>query len=106
MVITDIYEANRDKTYRYNMDSNIDKVRYIARVQFAFPGGYELIAFTVDGGLLCSQCIKDNYKLILQSTKGGHDQQWAVNHVTAECELEDTHCDNCYKVIGYQSEVE
>jgi len=104
-MLTEIYESKRDKTYRYNLDRDIDKVRYIAREQFAFPGGYELIGITVDGGLLCSQCIRDNYKLILQSTYDGHETQWAVNHICTESELENTHCDNCYKAIGYQNEV-
>jgi len=85
---------------------NIDKVLYIARVQFAFPGGYELIAITGDGGLLCSRCVRDNYKLILRSTYDGYEKQWVVNNVITECELENNHCDHCYKPLGYQNNVE
>lgn len=76
-------------------------IRMIAKEQFTFPGGYEMIAVMKDGGLVCSGCVQDNYKLILQSTKDGYNDDWVVYGVTTSDMLDGSgiQCDNCYKEL-------
>ena len=47
----------------------------IIREPYAFPGSYEKIAITDDGGLLCHSCVKDNLREIARSYK---DNGWHV----------------------------
>jgi len=81
----------------------VDLARRIAREQFAWPGGYELCAVMDDGGLVCSACVRANYRNIIHDTKHGWNTGWRVEGITSEAELENCSCDHCDKPLGYQS---
>ena len=66
----------------------------IIREPYAWPGGYEKIAFTDDGGVLCHTCVKSELRQIATSyEKDG----WRV----VACDVVESfdnaplHCDNC-----------
>lgn len=82
----------------------LDKLKMAAREQYTFPGGYELIAITFDGELLCSDCVRVNYKECLHDTKHKWHTSFEIVDVVSESELEDVFCDHCYKAIGYQND--
>jgi hypothetical protein len=91
----------------YDKSNPVDLIRLVSRERYAWPGGYELAAVTDDGGLLCSTCVRAEYRQIIHDTK--HDWRntgWRVVAVTNESELEDVCCSHCGKALGYQTEVE
>lgn len=77
----------------------INNLKYAVRNQFAWPGGYALFGVMEDGGCLCRHCLKNEFKLILSSTRKEFRDGWRLNAIEscgeAELEGEET-CDNCY----------
>lgn len=84
----------------YDLKNPVHMARFVAREKYGWPGGYELIAITDDGALLCSQCVRDNYRTILHSTKHKFNDGWRIIGITNESELEDDFCSNCGVNIG------
>ena len=77
------------------------------RQHYAWPGGYELFGICDDGGILCCDCMRQNYYQIAYARKHKIDDGWRV--VTIDCAVNYdslTQCDHCYKVIveDWQSE--
>ncbi len=58
---------------------------------FAFPGGYPLIYYTSDGGVLCPKCVQDNRDLI----NDPDDSQWYIVDYDVYYEGADINCDHC-----------
>ena len=52
--------------------------RTVARDRFAWPGGYALGVITTDGGWICGACVAEELEQILESTRDGADDGWAV----------------------------
>lgn len=68
--------------------------------QWAWPGGYEIYGITSDGACLCMNCIRDNYRLILDSVRNKFNDGWCV--VAFDCAANTdgfTACDHCARVI-------
>ena len=82
--------------------ANREKVKDIIRHPYACPGGYERIAITDDGGLLCHRCVKDNYRLILGSSQrdGWHVEGFDL---VENYDEEPIYCDNCGKFLGIET---
>ena len=75
-------------------------LRAAIRQPYAWPGGYERIFFTEDGGCLCHKCVRDNYHLIAYSRRNYINDGWQVAWATLDCEEEEQlNCDNCNKVL-------
>ena len=76
---------------------------YVARDGFAWPGGYELVLLTVDGGTLCRQCVFDNYAQIYHDTAfdGWSGTGWCASgvYVMGSCSDDDCSCDHCGRLI-------
>lgn len=82
-----------------NRLTNIELKRAI-RDKFAWPGGYEIFGICSDGGVLCCDCMKQEYRQIADARKYGGNNGWrvvAVDHAGNT----DTHtaCDHCSKEI-------
>ena len=84
------------------MAHNKEKVELfkdIIRKPYAWPGGYERVAITTDGGVLCHKCLKDEYYNILHSTKYEYNDGWQVDGQMLVEEFDDSlfcdHCGNC-----------
>jgi hypothetical protein len=85
---------------------NLESLRYVARNPYSWPGGYDVIALTSDGALLCSDCVRENYAACYDSTKNGHYDGWGVVGVVdgAWCESGEC-CDHCNKNLdAYKGE--
>ena len=93
------YHAKEDKTRTYDLALPLDMARYAMRECYAWPGGYEFVAI-VEGDLVCSKCLRDNAREVLQDTKDGYGS-YVVSGLTNESELEDDFCSDCNKHLGY-----
>lgn len=85
----------------------IKDVKEFIRAKYAWPGGYELVAITADGALLCADCAKENFRSIVDDMRSGHNTGWKIvgiahEAVSADCcddELK-SYCDNCNKSMA------
>lgn len=85
----------------YDPLNPVHMVRFIARERFTWPGGYEICGIANDGALLCSQCVRDNYRDILYSTKHEINDGRRIIWITNESKMEEETCANCLKSLGY-----
>ena len=90
------------KEKEYNLLDPLDTLRYVVRYPFLMS--YENILITVDGGLICTSCLKENYKTILYSTKHEDGSGWQITDMECENMFEDEYCSHCNKEIGYKTE--
>lgn len=85
---------------------NTTEFKNFIREPFCFPGGYKKIMLAADGGCICHNCAKDNFKLILKETRTGWDDQWFFNTCFVNWEGEFLTCDHCGATLDpeYQGE--
>ena len=77
--------VSQDKAISISLD--------IIREPFTFPGSYEKIAITDDGGVLCHACVKSELHQIARSYKG---DGWHVVHMDIVENFDDPiYCDHC-----------
>ena len=71
----------------------------IIREPYAWPGGYERIAITDDGGVLCHKCVKSELYQIAWSYKG---DGWHVveTDITKYYDEELLYCGHCGKLLN------
>lgn len=48
------------------------------RQGYAWPGGYEYVYIMEDGCLMCGDCIRKNFRLVVQSMKEHLGDGWGV----------------------------
>jgi len=84
------------RTRKFDLDNPVDAVRYIARNPYAWPGGYDIILIMNDGGILCNDCVKNNYRDILFDTKNKWSTGWDAAGI--DYELEESFCSHCEKI--------
>lgn len=80
--------------------AGVTALKSVIREPYAWPGGYERAVFTTDGGVICHTCCKENYRLMLHSTRGDYRDGWQVAGTFAsgvDCDAGDNHCDHCNK---------
>ena len=83
------------------MRKEINILKDVIRAPYAWPGGYEKVLVTTDGGAICHKCAKSEYYNILHSTRGEYNDGWQVAGVFLAEECEDTlFCDHCGQVIN------
>jgi len=81
--------------YELTIRERIDAVKNLIRHPITY-GCYEIMALTADGGWLCHNCCKENYKTILHSTRvidRRYLDQWAV--IVTGCSVEYDNQINC-----------
>ena len=70
-------------------------------------GGYDYFAIMEDGGTLCVDCVRDEWRTIVHSTRGNYRDGW---HIMAMDSTGNTDsfvgCDHCSKIIRDDWEVE
>ena len=71
----------------------------IAREPHAWPGGYPRFGVMNDGGVLCPECIKSEFRNIAESTIKGYRDGWAFQGADVNWECPDLYCDHCNKRI-------
>ncbi len=76
---------------------------------YAWPGGYSILYVTSDGGLLCSDCARKNFRHITDSIRNGSSDGWKVESacieaVSADCareaNVETNFCSHCNTEFG------
>ena len=78
----------------------LNQAKIVARERYAWPGGYALFLVTTDGGLLCSQCVRDEWRNIVQASLWKSCNGWqpaGLDHTGNSDETEC--CDHCGKNI-------
>lgn len=101
--------SNYERAHR-SIESVAD-LKATLRVKYAWPGGYEIVYLTSDGAILCAQCVRKNFRSVIDDIKQGSGSSgWRVvastyEAVSAECarecdpELVST-CAHCSKEFG------
>jgi len=57
-------------------NQTLEKVKDAIRTPYAWPGGYPVYTVMSDGELMCPDCARENYKLIVQATKDQLRDGW------------------------------
>ena len=78
----------------------IDKARHAVRQKYLFPGGYPLYLLCADGGILCPDCARREWKLVAAATRHpGTDKQWEIVAIDVNWEDANLYCDHCGELI-------
>ena len=84
----------------FNMTEK-EQLHCCAKDYFAWPGGYEIFVITTDGGVICYKCVRENYRLMLESLRDDMRDGWQIEVIdTAESCEGSTLCDNCYRELS------
>lgn len=84
---------------RVTGDTSIS-IRAAIRQKYAWPGGYELLAFTSDGGCLCMSCCRGNYRRVAWSRRYNCHDGWLVQGIDAAYNYDGPLvCDHCGRVL-------
>jgi hypothetical protein len=82
-----------------NKRDSINSVKNIIREPYAWPGGYAKQMVMTDGECLCAECVKDNYRLILQATRDKDRSGWQAYAAEIHWEGPSMQCANCNKEL-------
>ena len=95
-----------------NEPMTIRRVKEAVRNKYAWPGGYELAFVTSDGALLCTDCVRKNWRAVLDDMKTDYPSSgWKISAITYEAVSAETckedgnedlisYCDQCNKEFG------
>jgi hypothetical protein len=77
-----------------------EQIIYVARNHYSWPGGYEMAVLMDDHMLVCFKCLRDNYRLIRESTRDEMRNGWqVVQAVLVEGFDEPEHCAHCGRLL-------
>lgn len=69
------------------------------RTKYAWPGGYPLFGICCDGGALCIDCMKLEYKQIAYARRNNLRDGWRVDAVEINWEDDCLYCEHCSNLI-------
>lgn len=78
--------------------SEIQRLRdakQFARMPYAWPGGYNQVLITADGGALCADCVKAEWRLICAESFDNSSCGFRVSGVDVNWENDSLFCDHC-----------
>jgi hypothetical protein len=75
------------------------KVRHAIRTGYAWPGGYQFQILMNDGCLMCTDCARDNYRLISYATRHDSRDSWAALGAEIYWEGPTENCAHCNREI-------
>lgn len=64
---------------------------------FTFPGGYPVMYITDDGGILCPDCVRDNFQSVIWSIRNQCSDGWRVWCTSISFESDE--CSHCSKTL-------
>ena len=80
--------------------NKLNIVRDMIARPYAFPGGYEKIAITSDGAVLCHKCVGDNQQLIEEAIADNLNDGWRVDAIDLDCNTDELiMCDHYSRII-------
>ena len=65
------------------------------RAPYAWPGGYPLALITADGGCLCADCARKEWKFICAESFENTNCGFRVSGVGINWENDELYCDHC-----------
>jgi len=74
---------------------NLRAAKQFARAPYAWPGGYPLAAITADGGCLCANCVKKEWRLICGEHFDNTNCGFRIAGVSVNWENPELYCDHC-----------
>lgn len=77
----------------------ISYVKDFAKHPFSFIGGYPKVLIMRDGGCLCSDCTKSEFKRLLEELRDECDPAWMPLSIELHVEGRAMTCDHCYSDI-------
>ena len=101
-----LYRDNAAAPFRKGMAKWNTKIKTVAELKatiraadYAF-GGVSLVLFTADGGTLCEQCARSEFRQIAEAIRDNDRRSgWCVIAASMDNELEACKCDHCGAVI-------
>ena len=91
----------KDVRIAHSESEGLRALRTIAYHKYAWPGGYLMVAVTNDGGTICPDCIREDYRQYYVSTRDYERDGWNVQGIfliEGDGEIEGPmYCDNCGK---------
>ena len=86
------------------MSLTTKQIKQYIRQPYAWPGGYEIVFITEDGGILCHECARNNWREICDSVTHDNNDGWKVvdiavenNTIVLDDEESPVYCDHCNK---------
>ena len=92
------------------------RLKEAIRQKYAWPGGYEILGITSDGACLCCDCMKKEWRNIVQARLPGlGNSGWNVEAIDTAANLESeewitmpenmegyslSYCDHCNKILN------
>ena len=83
----------------------LDVAKYVARKAYAWPGGYAMVLVTEDGGILCPECVRSEWRNVVQDwlwrdgMRGGSG--WLPAGMTHTGETDESLiCDHCSQDVA------
>ena len=67
--------------------------------KYAWPGGYSVLAIMSDGDVLCPDCVRENLRIIAESTAGDFRDGWAFAAADVHWEGPSEFCAHCGKEL-------
>jgi hypothetical protein len=96
----DTKKMTRDYHESLDMARPMAAARCVRRDRYAWPGAYALALVTTDGGVLCPDCVRDNFASISWAHRNSCSNGWQPVGMMCESETDDvTLCDHCGRVI-------
>ena len=89
----------REARIQATTEPGMRALRLCASHPYAWPGGYPHYVVTADGGALCHDCVKAEYKLVYRSTRDDLRDGWTIAGIDINWEDADLLCDHCGKGI-------
>ena len=81
------------------MTNAMQTIKQAIREKYAFPGGYPLYIVTNDGGSICVECARAEYKQIAHDTVKGWKTGWDCAGSDINWEDSELFCDHCGEKI-------
>lgn len=85
--------------YPTNPHEILRSVKGAIREPYAWPGGYEKRIYLSDGETICQDCVRKEWRNIVQSTLNGYRDGWAAMAVDVHWEGPPEQCAHCNKVL-------
>ena len=74
-------------------------IKHAIRTKYAWPGGYPLFLIMSDGGALCIDCGKKEFRQIAYAHRHNLKDGWHVAAPNINWEDTDLYCDHCNNKI-------
>lgn len=86
-------ELNRDAARERTMHAH--PANCIARVPYAWPGGYDVCGVTDGGDVICARCVRARYADYRRAERADGDRNYRLTLTTTQFDEHDLQCADC-----------